>query len=387
MRIAVLSATLVATTLLVGCNDNASETQTPAEAVAPKPSMTVESVTPSSHMWKRSMSASGDITAWELASAGPEEMGMTIDRVLVREGEYVKKGQVLARFSATTIHAQAAQAKAGLAEAKAAAADAQANAKRMKKLVDSGFMSAVQYNQYQTAAETAQARVAAAQAVVRQQNIRLKNSTLRAPVSGVIAQSNAIAGALTSAGQSLFTIIRNNRLEWRAQVTAAELSQLVKGTEANITLPDGTQVTGTVRQTGAMVDPRTRNATVYVDLPTDSAAKMGMYASGAFILGERQVLTLPQTAIVFRDGFSNVVLIQDDNSVRIKRVETSGNEGDLVAISSGIEPNQRYVRQGGAFLNTGDYVRITDSMPVKPAGNLNNDATNEATHNGMATTP
>lgn len=369
--LAILPA-VAATALLLslsGCDtasrpDAATAEQATEKSPSANPSLAVEITQPQPAVWSKTIPASGDIAAWETASAGPESMGLTIRRVLVREGDYVKKGQVLATFSGTTIRAQAAQAQAGLEEARAAAADARANAVRMKKLVETGFMSTVQYNQYQTAAETAQARVAAAQAVVQQQRIRLGHTTLRAPVAGTISHSGAVAGTLTSAGQNLFTIIRDGRLEWRAQVTAEQLTQINPGTKVAITLPGNVHTTGTVRTTSPTVDARTRNATVYVDLPSDSPARMGMFASGSFATESVDVLTLPQTAIVFRDGFSHLVEVQQDNTVRIIRIETGGQQDAAVSVSGDVRADARYVLRGGAFLNNGDTVRVisdTDS--------------------------
>lgn len=364
----ILLPTLATIVLLILSGCNADSDSTPAatgtadaSATASNPSLAVEVTQPQTAVWPQTLPASGDIAAWELASAGPESMGLTIRKVLVREGDYVQKNQVLATFSNAAIRAQSAQAQAGLAEARAAAADAKANAIRMKKLVDSGFMSTVQYNQYQTAAETAQARVEAAQAVVRQQRVRLNNTTLRAPVAGIVAHSSAVAGTLTTAGQSLFTIIRDGRLEWRAQVTAEQLAQITPGMKASVTLPGNITTTATVRTSSPAVDARTRNATIYADLPTDSPARMGMFASGLFTGEPTSVITLPQTAIVFRDGFSHVVQVQEDSTVRVVRISTGGQQGNAVAVSDGIHADGRYVLRGGAFLNNGDTVRIIDN--------------------------
>lgn len=362
-------ASLVLGLALVACDSGKTSAPTAEnneqKTPAVNPSLVVEIAQPKDEVWSKTLAASGDITAWEVASAGPEEMGLTIKKVMVREGDWVKKNQILASFSNTSVRAQAAQAKAGLAEAKAAAADAKANAKRMKKLVETGFMSPVQYNGYQTAADTAQARVEAAQAMVKQQNIRLNNTTLRAPVAGLIANSSAVAGALTTAGQSLFTIIRDGRLEWRAQVTAEQLAQITPGMQARIALPGDASTTGTVRTSSPTINARTRNATVYVDLPAKSAAKMGMFASGDFSASSTEVLTLPQSAIVFRDGFSNVVEVLDNNTIQMIRIENIGQQADSVAVS-GVKRNGRYVLRGGAFLNNGDTVRVVSPPSATP---------------------
>ncbi|MFT4195868.1 efflux RND transporter periplasmic adaptor subunit, partial [Ottowia sp.] len=132
------------------------------------------------------------------------------------------------------------------------------------------------------------------------------------------------------------------------------------------------RVQGTVRQLGPTVDPKTRYATVYVDLPADSPARAGMFASGRIDVGESRALTVPQDAIVMRDGFAHVLLMQPGDAVRLQRVRTGRLAGDRIELLDALPEGAAVVVRGAAFLNDGDHVRVVqESEPNQapaPAG-------------------
>jgi RND family efflux transporter MFP subunit len=166
------------------------------------------------------------------------------------------------------------------------------------------------------------------------------------------------------AGTELFRMLRQGRLEWRAEVTSSELGRLKTGTPALVTLPSGVQVRGKVRTVAPTVDPQTRVALVYVDLPAsaDLAAppRAGMFASGSFALGDTSALMVPQSALVMRDGFSYVYRIGDDNRVSRIKVQTGRLAGDRTEITSALDTGTRLVASGAGFLNDGDLVRVAE---------------------------
>jgi hypothetical protein len=113
------------------------------------------------------------------------------------------------------------------------------------------------------------------------------------------------------------------------------------------------------------VDPQTRNAIVYVDLPADAPARPGMFARGEFQLGTGSALTLPQSAVLLRDGFSYVYRIEPDGKVAQVKVSIGRRSGELVELTGGLEPGARVVASGGAFLADGDFVRVVESQAKK----------------------
>mgnify|MGYP000909715281 CR=1 FL=1 len=257
-----------------------------------------------------------------------------------------------------------------------AADDAAANAERARAVQGSGALSAQQVNQYLTQEQTAKARVESAKAQLDAQLLRLKNTRLLTPDSGVISARMAAVGAVVGAGTEMFKLIRQGRLEWRGEVTSTELGRITPGVGVLLTAPGGAHANGKVRTVAPTVDPATRNGLVYVDLqgvsPNGTAGfKPGMYARGEFELGQSSAVTVPQSAVVVRDGFSFVARVGADNRVAQVKVQTGRIVGDQVEILSGVKPEDKLVASGGSFLSDGDLVRIADEKsapaPVKPA--------------------
>jgi RND family efflux transporter MFP subunit len=335
-------------------------------APAPKPSLTVTVAKPEATELTVTLAANGNVAAWQEAVVGSESNGLRLAEVRVNVGDVVKKGQVLAVFSPETVQADIAQSRASLAEARATAADAAGNAARARTLQATGALSQQQINQYQTTEQTAKARVEAAEAVLAAQQVRGRNTQVLAPDDGVISARTATVGSVVAAGTELFRLIRQGRLEWRAEVTSAELARIAVGTPAFVVSASGAQVRGKVRSIAPTVDPQTRAALVYVDLPTvlqNTGVKAGMFARGDFELGRTSAPTVPQASIVPRDGFNNVFLLQPDNRVQQLKVQIGRRLNDRIEITSALPEGAQVVVQGAGFLNDGDLVRVVAATP------------------------
>jgi RND family efflux transporter MFP subunit len=292
--------------------------------------------------------------------------------VRVNVGDRVRRGQVLATFGGDTLRAELAQARASLAEAQANAAEAASNADRARSLQATGALSASQINQYVTGEKTAQARVQAAQALFNAQQVRLAQTSLLAPDDGVISARTATVGSVLAPGTELFRLIRKGRLEWRAEVTASELGRITVGTTAIVTAASGARLGGRVRTIAPSLDPQTRNAIVYVDVnplpgPAAGSARAGMYARGEFDLGAVPTLTVPQSAVVVREGFHYVFRVNPDSRVAQVKVQIGRIAGDRLEVASGLAADARIVASGAGFLNDGDLVNNVAAAPAKPA--------------------
>ena len=341
-----------------------TEKTKPVVVAAVKPALTVTITRPRAADLPITLSANGNIVAWQEASVGAEANGLRLTEVHVNVGDEVKQGQVLAKFAAATIQADVAQARASLAEAVANARESAANGDRARRLQPTGAISAQQINQYLTAEQAGKARVQAARATLHAQQLRMQHTQVIAPDSGLISVRMATVGAVVGTGTELFRMIRQGRLEWRAEVMSEELGRMAPGAMATLTAANGRKIQGKVRMIAPTVDPQTRAALVYVDLPKDSGAKAGMFATGQFELGSSDALTVPQQAVVMRDGFTFVFGMNADRRVAQIKVATGRRLGDRVEITSGVTPDTVIVASGAGFLNDGDLVK---DMPQAPA--------------------
>jgi RND family efflux transporter MFP subunit len=363
-----LSAALTAVVLLAACGDKADTSSATSSAkAAARPALTVALVLPQKVEWPQTLAANGNIVAWQEAVIGAELTGLRITEVLVNVGDRVKRGQPLAKVATDTVAADLAQARASVTEAEAALAEAKANAERSKQLQAQGFISPQATIQVLTAEQTTGARLAAARARAQAEEVRMAQTRIVAPDDGVISARTATVGSLTQPNQELFRLIRGGRLEWRAEVTAAELARIAPGTRATLTTADGKRIEGTVRSVAPAVDPATRNGLVYVDVPPGTAARAGTFARGEFELGREPALTLPQSAVVLRDGFAYVFLVNAENRVVQNKVAVGRRVGDRVEIVSGLPASAGVVETGGGFLADGDTVRVVDAATPSAA--------------------
>lgn len=331
---------------------------------AAKAALSVAAVTAEQADWAIELRANGAIAAWQEAIVGAELAGLRLAQVNVNVGDRVRKGAVLALLASEAVRADALNAEAALQEAEALAGEARANADRARALRESQAMSAQEAQRAITAEQTALARVNSARAQLTAQRVRLAQTRVLAPDDGVISARLATVGAVVQPGQELFRLIRQNRLEWRAELPSADLARVQAGMKAWATPPGGEPIEGRVRMVAPTVDGGTRNGLIYVDLPAgalQAGARPGMFAPGRVAVGQGGGLTLPQTAVLLRDGFSYVFRLDPDGTVAQTKVQTGRRQGDRIEVVSGLDAGTRVVASGVAFLSDGDVVRVVPS--------------------------
>ncbi len=362
-RIALALVALVAAgTYFFSHSDAPAPMEPERPANAARPALTVRLTAPQRLDWPLVLPANGNVVAWQEAIIGPEIANYRITEVRVQVGDQVKKGQVLARIASDTVASELAETKAAVAELEASAAEAKANAERARELKEKGFYSSQLNTQYQTAEHTALARLAAARARQQAAGLKMDKTGVLAPDDGVISARSATVGSLTQPGQELFRLIRGGRLEWRAEVPSADLGKVSAGVGATPTAAGGGAVKGVGRAGAPSVDPQTRSGLVYVDLPATSAIRAGMFARGEFQLAQSPALTLPQSALVLREGFAYVFRLEGEDRVAQTKVELGRRLGERVEIVAGLAAGARVVETGAGFLADGDAVKVVEGI-------------------------
>jgi RND family efflux transporter MFP subunit len=330
----------------------------PAAATTPAaPSVSI--VTPQRERWPVIVRADGAIAAWQEAIIGAEVGSLRITALHADVGSIVKRGDLLAQLDDDAAKADVQKQEAAVTQARAALRLAEQDLNRSRVVADSGSLSTQQRDQYESTETSDRAALASAEAQLQSARIALRQTRVIAVDDGIVSSRSALLGNVVAAGTELFRLVRQSRIEWQGEVDAQQLARIRVGQHARVTLPSGERVEGLVRLTAPTLSASTGRAIVYVSLPASSGARAGMYASGTIELADTAALTLPESALVPRDGREDVYVLNDDDNKVARRTVTTGRRRDSrVEVISGLEATARVVASGGAFLSDGAAVAV-----------------------------
>lgn len=332
-----------------------------------RPAMTITTTTAAMVEIDAPVAASGPVAAWQEASVDAPFNGPRVTALLANVGDRVKKGAVLAKFDTSALLTAQAQSQAQLDKAEAAARLAGLNRSRARDLDGTGAMSDQDMQQIIATADSAAADLAAARAALAATRLPLREAFIRAPDDGIVASRTATLGASAVAGQEMFRLIRQSRLEWRAQLPAALAAGLQIGTRAQVEIADGSVIEGRVRVLAPGADSQSHLLTVFVDLASNTTARAGMYVSGIFAGNTKRMAAVPAESIVIRDARKFVFILEHAGTsdiVHRRIVRTAGTSDGQVGIEVGLQGGETVVRSGAGLLDDGDIVKIV-SRPLQ----------------------
>jgi len=339
--------------LVAGCSK--PETEAPKSNTLAVTTLTVtEASTP------QTLQLSGSIAPWEEIQLGVELSGHRVHAVRVEPGAIVRAGEVLLTLDTRMLDVELKQAEAQVTQARANQELAASNGQRARDMLAKKVISAQQAEEWMAGEKTSAAATTVAEAAMSAARLRREFAVVKAPYDGVIATRTVQPGQIVSPGDVLFTLVRDGRLEWRAEVTESNLLSIEPGQAVQLKCLDGSDVIGTVRTRSPGLAARTRTGIVYADVPIPKSLRAGMFLEGKIVLGERNALRVPASALLVRDGYSYVFVLDDKLKVRERRVDTGPRADGYVQILGGLSVGERIVDKGAAFLGDGDSVRVVD---------------------------
>ncbi len=351
----------LATTLAVsackkdeGKDKAAAEPASSALAVSTQPALKREMAS--------GLTVSGPVSPVEDMQLGVEVTGLRVTSLNVDVGQQVRRGQVLLTLDHRMLDSDLAQANAALREAEAGAQLARSNLARGQQLASGKYISAMQLDELRANRTAAEARLGTARAARDAAALRRSFADLRAPANGLISKRLVQPGQVVAAGSPLMHLIKDSRLEWRAELPASQLAAVKPGDVIRLATEKGAPVEGRVRAVSPGVDAATRTGTVFADLPAgllqSGALQPGAYLSGRVDTGVSEVIAVPEKAVVPRDGFPTVFIVDAQSTARPRRIETGGKADGYVEVRKGLEAGAQVVVEGAGFLGDGDKVRV-----------------------------
>ncbi len=321
-----------------------------------KPALTVSVAHVQEQHLGSTVTATGTVVAWREMPIGSETGGLAVVDVAVDEGDWVVRGQVLARLNRRVLMAQIVQQRAAISEAAATLENAKSDAQRAHA-VTSGVISQQVIDQRDTLVKTATAKLGGARALLLEYAARLAQTSIMAPADGRVAKRSATLGQVVQVGTELFRLIQDGRIEADALVPEADLLRIKEQQVVRVIGPDGQTCAGKVRLVAPTVDAKTRLGTVHVELPATTELKPGMFVRAEIDTEGEAALAVPQRALVWRDGKAAVFTVGDDETVTLKAITMGRKTSSLVEILQGVVIGERIVVEGAGLLNDGDRVR------------------------------
>lgn len=353
---------LVSALLITACGRGAPPDGAAADGDAPTAAaLTVTTAPVISQDLVRTVPATGSVYPWQEVTISSEVGGYRVAEVLVDVGSRVRKGQVLVRMSNDLLQADVSSRRAALRSAEASLENAAAALRRGESVAASGALSQADLDRLRAEHVAAVARVETARADLETAELRLRYGTVVAPDDGTITARAVSVGQIAQAGTEMLRMLRQDRVEWRAEVPESQLSRISAGQSAKITTADGATLDGRVRMVAPTVQTNTRTGLVYVDI-TGGKALPGMFARGEIAAGSGAGLLVPVSSVVVVDGYSYVYVLGPDNVVERRRVEQAGVHGDMIEVSSGVVAGDIIAVKGAGFLKDGDKVDVANAV-------------------------
>lgn len=355
-------------TLVFGKQAAGGDSATPKAAQPVKPAdttgITVSLVTPVAMPFARAVPATGTVAPRDELLIGSDATGVRLTEVLVEVGSVVQRGQLLARGDDALLRAELAQREAMTRQAQAELLQAQDHLERAERVKDSGVYSAEALQTRRHNAMAAQAKLELAQAQRRELEVRIAQTRVLAPAAGVVSRKTATVGLVVQPGSELFRLIKDNQLEWLAELPAHAMAQVQPGASVKVRLDGGEPVDATVRLVAPTLDAATRNGLVHVALPKHAAFKAGTHAKGEILIRQAQGIALPEAAVLTRDGYPFVFVVDGDGVAHMKRIDTGMRLRGLVEVVSGLGAGEPVVGTGAGFVKDGERVRVAQQAVV-----------------------
>jgi len=413
-HVAIAALTLSLAASLVACKKEPPK-QTEAPAV-----LTVSVEPAAVRDLPQKLEITGSVAAWDPMSVNPAANGLRVVSVLAEEGQYVTRGQVLARLDDATLAAQAAAARAraasataslqkmrspnrnqdvrsaeaALRQAEASAKQAQDAYQRFKQLAAEGGVSAAELVTRETGWQSAraiadqarnrlsliregsryedlrmaEAQAAEARASLAQVEALLAQTRVTAPDSGKIIKRDVHLGDVSAVGKPMFSMVREGRLEVEALVPETDLARVKPGMTAAITSDARADLksSGKVREISPAIEQSSRQATVEIDLPRDTRFQVGMFVRANVQLGTVPTLAVPAAAIVTKESGSEVYVLEEGKA-KARQIVPGARADGWVAVTSGLKAGEQVVTAGVGFLKDGDKVDVAPAIGTSAA--------------------
>lgn len=310
------------------------------------------------------LTISGQVTAKQTAMISTRHMGF-VERILVKQGDIVKAGQLLVTINSEDLKAKRAQAEAMVAEAQAATTNAERDAQRFRNLHAQKSVSDKELENVELNLTSMRSKLQMARQGLQEVKAMMAYTHITAPFSGVVTQKMVDAGSMANPGHPLLVIEQTGDLQITASLPEEYLKYVRTGDAVRVTVKaSGREMTGTVAELSPSATMTGGQYALKINIPAGEKANLrsGMYA-GILIsakidnaIGQR--ILVDESSILRRDQLTGLFIASPDNRAMLRWVRLGKTVGDRVEVISGLKANEKIIRLDGKKLRNGQKISL-----------------------------
>jgi RND family efflux transporter MFP subunit len=311
---------------------------------------------------------SGTLRPWREATIKAKVAGELMV-LSVREGDAVKQGQIIGRIDASDYRARLAGSEAEVAAANATLVVAEKNQASQESLLAKNFISRNAYDTTAGNRDAAKARLDAARASADVGRKALADTTLIAPIDGIVSARLAQAGERVPVDGRIVTISDISRLELAATVPAGEAARLAVGAEIALGVEglDGVPVSGRIERINPAAAPGSRSIELYAVIENRAGRlRGGLFAQGQAVAGAAEERIAVPGSAVREEGGDQVLYVLTAGKLQRRPVKTALSQGGWVAVTQGLAAGEQVVRYNLGPLKDGSPARVVPAAALPP---------------------
>ena len=312
---------------------------------------------------------SGTLRPWREATVKAKVAG-ELQALTVREGDAVKQGQVIGRIDATDYRARLAGAEADVSAAQAALGVAEKNQATQESLLAKNFISRNAYDATAGNRDAAKARLDAARAAADVARKALADTTLTAPIDGVVSARLAQAGERVAVDARIVTVADITRLELAASAPAGDAARLAVGAKIALGVEGlkGVAVRGSIERINPAAAVGSRSIELYALIDNrDGRLRGGLFAQGRALAGEPQERVAVPASAVREEGGIRVLYVLAGDRLQRREVTTGIDAAGWVAVTGGLAAGEQVVRYNLGPLKDGSPAKLKAAAPPAAA--------------------
>ena len=271
------------------------------------------------------------------------QTGGEVQQVLFDVDDYVEKGKLIVRLKDTEQKAQLIKAEGAMNEVEARLKETKDKHARIKGVFSKKLVSQADMDGATAELKAAEARFSSAKAGLEQAREQLGYTNISAPYSGIVTRRHIQVGEIAQPGKPLMTGISLDLLRVLVDVPQSVVTAVRRLGKAWIKLPAIGTVTATRITVFPFADHTSNTFKVRIDLPRDVPGLFpGMFVKTAFALGEREVLAIPENAIVHRGEVTGVYVVNEAGRISFRHIRP-GNRlpGGLITVLAGLDKGEK----------------------------------------------